>query len=355
MIPLYSQAKSNFIEAKDGLKDINLGLYYQKFCHTWNNKFNDLCKKAFIDSARNKILDNSLLEEGTKRICSLVHSLHGSFKIYKLEERFVTGTGLDHPVEVGFLWDHKLGVPYIAGSSIKGVVRDWAIQWVEEEAYNIERIFGSNRGENQVGSVIFFDAFPYKAIKLKTDIITPHYGPYYSEGAPPGDWSNPTPIQFLTVDEGQSFVFFVAPRRREYIQDCNQVIEWLDAALINLGAGAKTAIGYGRFIASKEEEMNLHKELRLEIEEKERKEQLERMSPIRKEMEEDGYSEDDGERFMQSLTERWLQYLKDDTALETKKEIAIYLAEWYKTQKAEQWLAPKKKNVGKVELIRKFL
>lgn len=41
-------------------------------------------------------------------------------------ERLVIGLGSHHPLETGLLFHRTLGVPYIPGSSIKGLIRAWA-------------------------------------------------------------------------------------------------------------------------------------------------------------------------------------------------------------------------------------
>jgi CRISPR-associated protein Cmr6 len=356
-LPLYEQGAQSINKLNLNSSDINLGLYYQKFCKSWKGKFDDLDKKEFINeiAGKSQRLNRDLLDEHTERMCRLTCELDGRFKIYELTERFLTGIGLDHPVEVGFLWDHTLGVPYIAGSSIKGIVKDWAKNWCQEAKEDIKRIFGSDDNkENQVGSVIFFDALPYGMINLATDIITPHYSPYYSQEECPGDWTNPTPIPFLTVDKNQKFIFFIAPRTQKCVKDYLKAIEWLEAALTTLGAGAKTATGYGCFTPSEETENAYYKELKSKIEEEKRKRKLENMSPIQKEMEQDGYSTD-SDIFMENLTVKWLKRLEEDGDEPTKREIAKYLAEWYKTNKSKQWKKPKGKNIEKVNLIKGFL
>jgi CRISPR-associated protein Cmr6 len=83
--------------------------------------------------------------------------------------------------------------------------------------------------------------------------MTPHYGPYYQDdqaAIPPADWHDPVPIPFLVVADAQTFVLALAPRRLNHSQDkqdCETLTHWLEDALAWLGAGAKTAIGYGRF------------------------------------------------------------------------------------------------------------
>ncbi|RME63090.1 MAG: type III-B CRISPR module RAMP protein Cmr6, partial [Caldilineae bacterium] len=64
------------------------------------------------------------------------------------------------------------------------------------------------------------------------------------------DWHSPNPIPFLTVAPGNEFLFAVLPRRPEVEQDCKDAetaARWLKQALATLGAGAKTAAGYGVF------------------------------------------------------------------------------------------------------------
>lgn len=288
-LPLYKDSIQSFKKFKSG-SNINLGLYYDKFCSSWEEGYEKLDKKKFINEIEDKVknLNKNILEEYIERICSLTRMLDGVFKIYELTERFITGIGIDHPVEVGFLRNHTLGVPYIAGSSIKGIVKDWATNWCQEKKEDIIRIFGSdddkekqtvsslsgalssntdaNDNKNKVGTVVFFDALPYGMINIATDIITPHYSSYYSKGECPGDWSIPTPLPFLTIDEKQKFIFFIAPRKAKYVGDCLKATEWLEAALTTLGAGAKTATGYGRFVPSREAEKVYHKEINMKIE-----------------------------------------------------------------------------------------
>ena len=158
----------------------------------------------------------------------------------------------------------------------------------------------------------------------------------------------------MTVDKNQKFIFFIAPRTQKYVKDCLKAIEWLEAALTTLGAGAKTATGYGRFTQSEETENAYYKELKSKTEAEKRKQKLENMSPIQKEMEQDGYSTN-SEIFMENLTLKWLKRLEDDGDDLAKKEIAKHLAKWYKTNRPKQWKKPKGKNIDKVNLIKSFL
>ncbi|MDH7596698.1 MAG: type III-B CRISPR module RAMP protein Cmr6 [Methanothrix sp.] len=230
----------------------NAGLWYDKFCDMWNDDFNSLGdngKKEWIRTVVRNVGDEALLREIKERVISLISNSGGKAMLFRTTAPFVTGLGRSHPVENGFAWHHTLGVPYLPGSSVKGIVRAWARLWRNLDNGEIRRIFGPD-GAGSVGSVIFLDAMPVRPVELKAEIMTPHYGPYYRGDKPPegwpADWHSPVPIPFLAVAEGQEFLFGVIPRK-EATQDCEKVIGWLKEALQEIGAGAKTAVGYGRF------------------------------------------------------------------------------------------------------------
>jgi CRISPR-associated protein Cmr6 len=280
VLPLY---KISLPPAFD-FEESNAGLWYDKFCNKWcmdSNKEGLKCwsmesfeqrypddRKESInpkmdwistvvrkDTNEKRVGSKSLLKEfRTRREWLLKNS--GQYPIYlKTVGPFVTGLGRNHPVENGFAWHHTLGVPYLPGSSIKGVVRSWAASWLSQPEEDIKRIFGprDDQKDHSVGSVVFLDALPIKPVQLKVDIITPHYGPYYQDDkgkTPPADWHSPVPVPFLVVDTDQGFIFGLMPRRPgdpKGIDDCSKVNGWLVDALKNLGGGAKTAVGYGRF------------------------------------------------------------------------------------------------------------
>lgn len=176
----------------------------------------------------------------------------------------ITGIGESHPHEVSMVFDHNLGIPYIPASGVKGIVRFvhtlslWregilddfmkkdekkGMEFVDDENCNlILSIFGNQKNR---GRVVFLDAYPENIPDLHIDIMNPHYGPYYSDGLPPADYYNPTPIKFLTIAKGTSFTFRAVAERREEMPE--KVRRALVKALTEEGVGAKTAVGYGRF------------------------------------------------------------------------------------------------------------
>ena len=65
------------------------------------------------------------LRESAVRMVRLVEAHGGRWRVFRTTSRFVTGLGRRHPVENGFAWHSTLGVPYLPGSSVKGMVRAW--------------------------------------------------------------------------------------------------------------------------------------------------------------------------------------------------------------------------------------
>lgn len=182
---------------------------------------------------------------------------------------FITGIGESHPHEVSMVFDHNLGIPYIPASGIKGIVRFVHTLALIPEAYEngavdekgffddedtwtlVPMMFGTQKKR---GRVVFLDAYPEKVPDLHIDIMNPHYGPYYSDGMPPADHHhNPTPIKFLTIAKGTSFIFRAVAEKKENLPERVKIA--FVKALAEEGVGAKTAVGYGRFeITSSNEE-----------------------------------------------------------------------------------------------------
>ncbi len=177
---------------------------------------------------------------------------------------FVTGTGIEHPLENGMAFLNPYGLPYLAGSGVKGVLRR-AAEELRHDVFDegatgwdqpaIDALFGrepkSGDTEHTRGALSFWDVFP-QCDRLAVDIMTPHYGDYYqgNGNATPHDSGQPNPILFLTVPPGSGFGFFVQcdpamlpESLKESWQDLlesafRHAFDWL-------GFGAKTAVGYG--------------------------------------------------------------------------------------------------------------
>lgn len=183
----------------------------------------------------------------------------------KTASPLITGLGSGHPTETGMILDRNTGVPYIPASSIKGVLRlacavnlartneQYANGIVPENDKTLVKFFGSTvqDGENQTrGQLIFLDAFPAKSVRLKPDIMNPHFGKYYSgEHKQPVETESPVPIKFLAVQKGTEFVFNCAfmPLKADETCGKEEIDKLFKTAFEEIGFGGKTAIGYGRF------------------------------------------------------------------------------------------------------------
>ena len=168
------------------------------------------------------------------------------------EGRLVAGLGYDSPLEVGLTLHPVYGFPYLPGSSVKGVARAYAEDVADAEEMDLQAVFGSpskneHDGTMQRGVVTFMDAVPTEVPDLEVDVMTPHVGDYDQDeqnATPPGDWHEPRPVPFLAVAAGTSFCFPLASRDDAALE---QAAAWLRQGLFWLGAGGKTAAGYGLF------------------------------------------------------------------------------------------------------------
>jgi CRISPR-associated protein Cmr6 len=261
----------------------NAGLVWNKFFDRWSISRKDRKFGIHEDSDKRSekfnwintfcdvpgIGDGTALKRAADRIAKIArHSIAISLDHASTEHprpfintsRFVTGLGLTHPVENGFVWHHTLGVPYFPGSSVKGMIRAWADHWGmahpddAEKKKIVEHLFGTTDG---MGALIVFDALPLKPVQLICEILTPHDGGWRLKGPlldektgiilSPGDWHDPVPVPFLAVDKGQTFQFALGATRKAKEGDVEKGYALLTQALEFIGIGAKTASGFGLF------------------------------------------------------------------------------------------------------------
>lgn len=177
---------------------------------------------------------------------------------------FATGLGNEHPIENGFAFLTPYGLPYLAGSGVKGILRRAMQELCDEaeEGFTLEAIdllFGpenTDKPENaRRGALHFWDVFPNPAGgKLVVEIMTPHFGKYYQGDEAPHDSGAPVPVSFLAVPAKSQFDFSVVchtSRLPAALQ--TQWRALLDRAFQHafewVGFGAKTSVGYGAMVA----------------------------------------------------------------------------------------------------------
>ena len=226
---------------------------------------------------------------------------------------FATGLGNEHPLENGFAFLNPYGLPYLAGSGVKGVIRRAAEElatgdWGEAHGWSVDAIrslFGP--GENdpgrdsnpQQGALRFWDVFPQPQESVHNDkpllaveIMTPHHGGYYQDSNTPHNSETPIPIAFLAVATRSRFAFHVECNPARLTPDLQQAWKTLVEAAFDhagqwLGFGAKTSVGYGR-MKKDDKAMSLIQKMRNAADddrarkeaEQQRKEALEAMSPL---------------------------------------------------------------------------
>ena len=287
--PFYKGAAAAAEQVRSGSgATINTGLWFTRFYNRFQPDWSvgDDDKRGWIGDtvAWGASGDGGQIAHLLQRQRALCQALGGQTAELQTQGNFVTGTGLSHPVENGFTFHPVLGMPYLPASGVKGLLRGWVEVWMDHGAQGetgktalIARWFGTAKGGGDTettatkadvecaGSYHFFDALPSKPVGLACDVMTPHMNKWYEKGGDysaadqastaPADWHSPVPVPFMVVEPGTSFNFMVAPRLTGNAQadahtcaELPRLMAELKNALEWLGAGAKTATGYGRMV-----------------------------------------------------------------------------------------------------------
>lgn len=276
----------------------NLGLFFQR------GYYDDLTLKVLTDSSKDKkeqitYFDdrNSELIESSKRNIPEESDIQDivSFKLQTIYPGLVTGIGMAHATgmegegKLGMAFDYTSGLPYIPGSSVKGLLRSMfpVMQKNKKRDKNAEKHLSEKRQymmsvwddvrnrwtgkgdlpsleendldklaelifEGQSGQTflsvydrdMFFDAkivgnYEEKGI-LDFDYIAPHKDAL----------KNPIPIKFLKILPNVSFVFKFRlhdsklPSGKVIPAEAKKML--FKEILTTIGIGAKTNVGYGQ-------------------------------------------------------------------------------------------------------------
>ncbi|MDR3631421.1 MAG: type III-B CRISPR module RAMP protein Cmr6 [Desulfocapsaceae bacterium] len=306
----------------------------------------------------------------------------------RLLSPYVSGLGSGHPTETGMILDRNTGLPYIPASSLKGVLRlahaldlaenhpetilqqskDGQIEISDQEP-TLRKYFGdtdTSAIECVRGQLVFLDAYPATVPTLRVDIMNPHFGGYYAgkrghmQG--PVETEDPIPVKFLTVKDGVAFIFrcFTSPLARpqhieknpvsrSFTKDDDQAIQAMfNRALVKLGIGGKTSVGYGRFeqpvVTSSEIFQNRAAEERL----KKHQEEEARLYPWRKKCLPKIVASSDWGQLKQCMEDATInQYSSETEVAQALHDTAIKIREKFKKgwesvrdQKIIDWLAP---------------
>ena len=360
--PLYRE----ILDTANPTGEFHRGLWFERFADfyevkdgAWKipkDKANP--KNEWIRQVAGKCGSETGLQRHALSLARRVSFLGGEFRGFETDWHFATGLGNPHPVENGFLWHPTLGVPYLPGAAVKGLARAWVEQWDESLSTEEEKRarcltwFGTEAKDEtpeRAGDLIFFDALPITPVELAVDVTTPHYGKWYGQGGEvenpdrepekvPADWHDPVPVPFLVVKKAR-FVFAIAPRRKAFQDQAKLALDALEKALDRLGAGAKTAVGYGRMGCVPDVKTWLDDLLREREQENRRRAEerawaaaLASMSPLAQDLERkirEKNLETDKNAFNQEV-EAWLQRLETDPRRDAIERLIGMAREHYK-------------------------
>lgn len=241
-------------------------LYYKKYFRdvdfsyitAGNGKSDAPVKLADDIKKRNKELQDS-------QLIHMPASLgNNTFQLKTEYPGLVTGIGINHEAgikgefKLGVHFDYTYGQPVIYGSSVKGVLRsafkmddhkfvlayDCLKKFTPDDIKQLENLIFEGKGLSIYDRDIFYDAVIVRANKngkiVASDSITPH----------PDELKNPIPITFLKIASGVTLEFRFRlndTRIGDKILKASEKCDLFKQILLDLGAGAKTNVGYGQF------------------------------------------------------------------------------------------------------------
>lgn len=241
-----------------------------------------------------------LRAQHTRRFISLFQSAQdgrGTVIIGKLGGRLAINLADGLVQNANISLDRLFGLPFIAGSAVKGVSRHSALEALRqaEGAQRarlfdlVLRIFGAadtdfeparkgkpgskdkpagdfhafldlmpgRKAADRKGAIAFLPAWPTDTARIVVDLTNVHTPDYYGgnkrENIRPGDLAGlanerPQPNSFPVVEAGARFAFAIVLNGMDDDPTLlTQAAEWLRTAITVHGIGAKTSAGYGWF------------------------------------------------------------------------------------------------------------
>ena len=178
-----------------------------------------------------------------------------SFALVTTYPGLLIGTGnphdakLDAAIKLGFSFDYVTGLPYLPGSSLKGMLRSrFPGKYGGEDKTDREILIGAYLGRDDIdaealeteiftGNDTFLGAFPtdWPDGMLSMEYITPHK-----------DFQDPVPISLLKIKPNVCFEFgFLLSNGMVSATEKRGLFREL---VMESGIGAKTNVGYGRLV-----------------------------------------------------------------------------------------------------------
>ncbi len=170
----------------------------------------------------------------------------------QVKGRMIVGLGSESVLETSISLLRTYGVPYIPGSSLKGLAANYARLRLGEDWQKGGKYYKIVFGDpDDAGYITFFDALytpdtEHGKKVLYPDVITVHHQRYYQDASDaPADRDNPNPVPFLSAT-GTYLIALAAPDLQQPDGWISVTFKIVEDALKTLGIGAKTSSGYGR-------------------------------------------------------------------------------------------------------------
>ena len=232
------------------MSNANLGWLFYKDYYTaiedWNNP------KRYEEKIKEKV-DEIIEKKITLQKNTPLGNTH--FQAATTYPGLILGSGYTHELPslvgqaiLGFDFDYTTGLPIIRGSSIKGALRSAFKHWeyitsisslkTQEEVKELET-------EIFEGKDIFFDATIIKT-DSKNKILADDYLAPHSDNP----LKNPVPLRFIKIAPNVTFRFDF--ELHDGLISKKAKSKLFQTILEDLGLGAKTNVGYGKFINIKE-------------------------------------------------------------------------------------------------------
>ena len=222
-------------------------------------------KSALIDTITS-VQPSQLYELAFERWLKFTGARSSTFAttVATVDGRLFTGLNIGGSIETGVITHHTYGMPMIAGSSVKGAVRQYA-EAIRLDLKYLAILFGhgddpSHDGEGHLlndtaGYLIWHDAWwiPKTSVQkpFVKEIVTVHHQKYYTgTQIEATDFDSPVPNQQVAV---QGSFYFAIEGDKQWVDFAKQLLE---NALFQNGLGAKASSGYGYFKTAEKKLVN---------------------------------------------------------------------------------------------------
>lgn len=240
------------------IQNINAQSVQEKHGHAglWHDKylpaFDPQSKQTHLQEVTSICMRNAYYTDYFGRWKDMLRHIQAQSVELVTQSRMIVGIGEASVRDIGIMLHHTYGVPFIPGSSLKGLAAAYARklpEWdVISESYRT--LFGDAR---QSGAVDFLDAIwipDEQTQPLSVDIVNVHYQSYYTHFSK-GD--NEQEIQRMFMEAPVPNYFVCVQPKVKLLVAVTGPQAWAEVALKllmlatdEIGIGAKTNAGYGR-------------------------------------------------------------------------------------------------------------